>query len=267
MINMTRVIRRTLLVVVLLLICIIPFGASAQAQAAPAIDATKVAMDTMWTLLTAFLVFFMNLGFAMVESGLCRAKNTVNILAKNYIVFAISSVAFLLIGFGLMFGNGNGLVGMSGLWFASGADNSPLTGAVYQGDYSALNWTGIPLWAKFFFQLVFAGTAATIVSGAVAERIKFGAFFLFSFVMVGFIYPVVGHWIWGGGWAAQVRHVRFCGLHGRPLHRRLGGVSRRHDAGTAYRKIQRRQTATYSRAQYDVGYDRRLCAVVRLVRI
>jgi Amt family ammonium transporter len=185
--------------------------AQGQPEPAPAIDDAKVAMDTMWTLLTAFLVFFMNLGFALVESGLCRAKNTVNILAKNYIVFAVSSVAFLLIGFGLMFGDGNAIVGTSGLWFVSGEDNSPATGDAYQGVYGALNWTGTPLWAKFFFQLVFAGTAATIVSGAVAERIKFGAFFLFSFVMVGAIYPIVGHWIWGGGWLAKLGMLDFAG--------------------------------------------------------
>ncbi len=185
--------------------------AQGQPEPAPAIDDAKVAMDTMWTLLTAFLVFFMNLGFALVESGLCRAKNTVNILAKNYIVFAVSSVAFLLIGFGLMFGDGNAIVGTSGLWFVSGADNSPLTGEAYQGVYGALNWTGTPLWAKFFFQLVFAGTAATIVSGAVAERIKFGAFFLFSFLMVGAIYPIVGHWVWGGGWLAKLGMLDFAG--------------------------------------------------------
>jgi Amt family ammonium transporter len=189
----------------------LPGTIGAQGQPAPQIDNTKVAMDTMWTLLTAFLVFFMNLGFALVESGLCRAKNTVNILFKNYIVFAISSVAFLVLGFGLMFGDGNPFVGTSGLIFASGADNSPMTNDAYQGVYSALKWTGVPLWAKFFFQLVFAGTAATIVSGAVAERIKFGAFVLFSFVMVGVIYPVVGHWIWGGGWAASAGMFDFAG--------------------------------------------------------
>jgi Amt family ammonium transporter len=153
----------------------------------------------------------MNLGFALVESGLCRAKNAVNILAKNYIVFAVSSVAFLLIGFGIMFGAGNPFFGTSGIWFVGGADNSPLTGDAYQGVYGSLSWTSTPLWAKFFFQLVFAGTAATIVSGAVAERIKFGAFFLFSFVMVGLIYPVVGHWIWGGGWAAAAGMFDFAG--------------------------------------------------------
>jgi Amt family ammonium transporter len=172
---------------------------------------SKIVADTVWTLLTAFLVFFMNLGFALVESGFCRAKNTTNILAKNYIVFAISSAAFLLTGFGLMFGNGTGFIGTEGIWFLSGADNSPDTGEAYKGVYSALNWTGVPLWAKFFFQLVFAGTAATIVSGAVAERIKFGSFFLFSFIMVGLIYPITGHWIWGGGWLAKLGMLDFAG--------------------------------------------------------
>jgi ammonium transporter, Amt family len=162
-------------------------------------------------LLTAFLVFFMNLGFALVESGLSRSKNTVNILAKNFIVFAISSLSFYMIGWGLMFGDGNALFGTEGLFFVSGADNSPAMGDVYAGLYSALNWTGVPLWAKFFFQLVFAGTAATIVSGAVAERIKFHAFIVFSFAMVGIIYPITGHWIWGGGWLAKLGMFDFAG--------------------------------------------------------
>jgi Amt family ammonium transporter len=171
----------------------------------------KVAVDTVWVLIAGFLVFFMALGFAGVESGFCRAKNTVTILAKNFIVFAVSSIAFLLLGFGIMFGDGNPLFGTQGLWFVGGADNSPATGDAYQGVYSALNWTGVPLWAKFFFQLVFAATAATIVSGAVAERVRFGAFYLFSFAMVGLIYPVVGHWIWGGGWLAQLGMFDFAG--------------------------------------------------------
>src|SRR4030042_224595 len=103
-------------------------------------DTMRVALDTVWVLFTAFLVFFMNLGFAMVESGLCRAKNTVNILAKNFIVFSISAIAFWIIGFGLMFGNGGGFMGLEGVFFASGADNSPATGAAYSGAYSALRW-------------------------------------------------------------------------------------------------------------------------------
>jgi Amt family ammonium transporter len=153
----------------------------------------------MWVLLTAGLVFFMNLGFALVESGMCRSKNTVNILSKNFIVFAISCLAFYVFGWGLMFGNGTGLVGLEGMFALGGADNSPATGTAYQGAYSSIAWTGVPLNAKFFFQLVFAGTAATIVSGAVAERIKFGSFLVFSFLLVALVYPITGHWIWGGG--------------------------------------------------------------------
>ncbi|CBE68755.1 MAG: ammonium transporter [Candidatus Methylomirabilis oxygeniifera] len=180
-------------------------------EMADAIKDYKIAVDTLWVMIAAFLVFFMNLGFAMVESGLCRAKNTVNILSKNFIVFAISSLAFYILGWGLMFGDGNAFVGLKGLWFASGADNSPAMGDAYQGAYSAINWTGVPFWAKFFFQLVFAGTAATIVSGAVAERIKFHAFIVFTFVIVGVIYPVVGHWVWGGGWLQKLGMWDFAG--------------------------------------------------------
>ena len=180
-------------------------------EMADSIKDLKIAMDTVWVLVAAFLVFFMNLGFAMVESGLCRAKNAVNILSKNFIVFAVSSLAFLAIGWGVMFGDGNALFGTQGLWFVGGADNSPAVGDAYQGVYGALNWTGVPLWAKFFFQLVFAGTAATIVSGAVAERVQFRAFIVFSFVLVALIYPVVGHWIWGGGWLAKFGMFDFAG--------------------------------------------------------
>lgn len=175
------------------------------------ISETKVALDTIWTLLTAMLVFFMNLGFALVESGFCRSKNTVNILSKNFIVFAISSVAFWVIGWGLMFGDGNGFIGTNGLFFIGGEDNSPMTGEVYRGVYSAISWTTVPLMAKFFFQLVFAGTAATIVSGAVAERIKYISFIVFSFLLVAIVYPIVGHWIWGGGWLAKLGMWDFAG--------------------------------------------------------
>ncbi len=169
----------------------------------------RVAIDTTWVLVTAMLVFFMNTGFAMVESGLCRSKNTVNILAKNFIVFAISTISFWILGWNLMFGDNNSWLGFFGVGLDH-PDNSPALGtdyasmnpfsdAKYEGVYSAINWTPVPLWAKFFFQLVFAGTAATIVSGAVAERIKFLSFILFSVVLVAVLYPISGHWIWGGG--------------------------------------------------------------------
>ncbi|OGQ51987.1 MAG: ammonia permease [Deltaproteobacteria bacterium RIFCSPLOWO2_02_FULL_53_8] len=175
------------------------------------VSVNKVALDTIWVLVAAFLVFWMNAGFALVESGLCRAKNTVNILAKNFVVFAIASIAFYIIGWGLMFGDGNGFMGTQGVFMLFGADNSPATGDAYKGVYSAMNWTGVPLNAKFFFQLVFAGTAATIVSGAVAERIRFLSFIVFSFLIVGILYPVVGHWIWGGGWLAKAGMFDFAG--------------------------------------------------------
>ena len=128
------------------------------------LDSLKFSLDTVWVLVAAFLVFFMNAGFALVESGLCRAKNCVNILAKNYVVFAISTISFFLLGFGLMFGNGNGFLGLTG--FAPSLING-------SASFVSLEWTSVPMAAKFFFQLVFAGTAATIVSGAVAERIRF----------------------------------------------------------------------------------------------
>ena len=167
--------------------------------------------DTVWVMITGFLVFFMNLGFACVESGMARSKNAVNILSKNFVVFAATTIGFWVVGWGLMFGNGNEYIGQEGLWMIGGADNSPATGDAYAGVYSAISWTGVPLLAKFFFQLVFAGTAATIVSGAVAERIKYLAFIAFSFVMAIAIYPVVGHWIWGGGWLSQRGFVDFAG--------------------------------------------------------
>lgn len=173
-------------------------------------DSLQVALDTLWVLIAGFLVFFMNAGFCMLETGFCRSKNAVNLLAKNLIVFGLSTLAFWVLGFGLMFGNGNGVFGHSG-FFLSGADNSPATGADYQGAYDALSWVGVPLKAKFFFQLAFAGTAATIVSGAVAERIKFLAFFVFSLLLVGLSYPITGHWIWGDGFLAQVGFYDFAG--------------------------------------------------------
>jgi Amt family ammonium transporter len=171
----------------------------------------KIGVDTVWVLLAGGLVFFMNLGFGLVEAGLQRAKNAVNILSKNFVVFAVSALAFYVIGFGFMFGDGNGIIGLSGLFGASGADNSPAMGEAYKGVYGALNWTGVPLWAKFFFQLAFAGTAATIVSGAVGERIKFQSFLVFTVVLVGLFYSVIGHWIWGGGWLAKLGFWDFAG--------------------------------------------------------
>lgn len=191
---------------------------AAVAQDAPTLESVaasntelRVGLDTMWVMIAGMLVFFMNAGFCMLETGMCRQKNAVNVLAKNLIVFALSTIAFWAIGFGLMFSDGNGFIGASGGFFLSGVDNSPATGDAYKGIFSSLNWTGVPLGAKFFFQLVFAGTAATIVSGAVAERIKFVDFLIFSLLLVGVAYPITGHWIWGGGWLYKLGFYDFAG--------------------------------------------------------
>lgn len=202
----------------LALIVVLAWSYAGMAQDAPTLESVaqaqsdlKVGLDTMWVVVAAMLVFFMNAGFGMLETGFCRQKNAVNVLAKNLIVFALSTIAFWAIGFGLMFSDGNGFLGTSGGFFLSGADNSPATGDAYQGIFSSLNWTGVPLTAKFFFQLVFAGTAATIVSGAVAERIKFVDFLIFTLLLVGIAYPITGHWIWGGGWLAKAGFFDFAG--------------------------------------------------------
>jgi ammonium transporter, Amt family len=194
------------------------FAVSSHAADAPTLESVnqatqelKVGIDTMWVMVAGMLVFFMNAGFCMLETGFCRQKNAVNVLSKNLIVFALSTVAFWVLGFGLMFGTGNDFIGTEGAFLLSGADNSPAMGDAYKGAYSALNWAGVPLLAKFFFQLVFAGTAATIVSGAVAERIKFVAFLVFSVLFVGVVYPISGHWIWGGGWLSKMGFFDFAG--------------------------------------------------------
>ncbi len=173
----------------------------------------EVSVDTLWVLVAGFLVFFMNAGFGCVEAGFCRAKNAVNILGKNFVVFGIASIAFWIVGWTIMFSDGgswNPCLGTQG-WFVAGTDNSPLTGDDYQGVYSSINWTGIPLFAKFFFQLVFAGTAATIVSGCVAERIHYKSYMIFAAFLVAFSYPITGHWIWGNGWLQSLGMWDFAG--------------------------------------------------------
>ncbi len=175
-----------------------PALADEAAVAAPAFD--PAVADTVWTLVTAFLVFFMQAGFAMVEGGLTRAKNASNIMMKNLMDFCMGSLAYWAVGFGIMFGAGNALFGTSGFFLHDGGDT-----------FASLAWTHVPLEAKYFFQLVFAATAATIVSGAMAERTKFSAYLVYSFIVSLVIYPVVGHWIWGGGWLASLGMWDFAG--------------------------------------------------------
>ena len=154
-------------------------------------------VNTIWVLLGAALVFFMQAGFAMCEAGFTRAKNTGNILMKNLMDFCIGTPIFWLLGFGLMFGSAGALVG--------GFD------PFVRGDYSAILPEGVPFFAFFIFQTVFCATAATIVSGAMAERTKFISYCIYSLLISAVVYPISGHWIWGGGWLAQLDFHDFAG--------------------------------------------------------
>ncbi len=158
---------------------------------------TYSAVNTIWVLVGAALVFFMQAGFSMCEAGFTRAKNTGNILMKNLMDFCIGTPCFWLIGFGIMFGSGSALFG----WI------DPLI----MKDYSHILPAGVPLWAYAIFQTVFCATSATIVSGAMAERTKFSAYCIYSAAISLFIYPVSGHWIWGGGWLSKLGFHDFAG--------------------------------------------------------
>ena len=166
----------------------------------PSTKDLAITTDTVWVLFCAFLVFFMHAGFSLLESGLVRKKNVVNVLAKNFIVVAASSLVFYAVGFAFMFGNGGSIVGTTGFFVPNDASL-----------FDALSWTNVPVTVKFFFQMVFAATAATIVSGAVAERIHYVAFIIFSLVMGAVIYPIAGHWVWGGGFLAKAGFLDFAG--------------------------------------------------------
>ena len=150
--------------------------------------------DVTWTLVAAFMVFFMQAGFALCEAGLTRAKNTGNILMKNMMDFCIGTPCFWIVGFGLMFGGTGALIG--------GFD------PFIRGSY---DFGGLPLWVYVVFQTVFCATAATIVSGSMAERTKFSAYCVYSAAISLIVYPISGHWIWGGGWLAQLGFHDFAG--------------------------------------------------------
>ncbi len=158
-------------------------------------DITAISgLDTAWVLIAAMLVFFMQPGFALVEAGFTRSKNTANILMKNFVDYLIGTVLFWFIGFGLMHGVGNGFIGELHLF-----------------DFSFYPDSNVPKECTLIFQTVFCATAATIVSGAMAERTKFSMYVIFSIAVSILIYPVEGHWIWGGGWLSELGFHDFAG--------------------------------------------------------
>ena len=151
-------------------------------------------VDTLWVLLGAMLVFWMQPGFALVEAGMTRSKNTANILMKNFCDFMCGTILFWVVGFSLMFGTDHGLAGWDGFFFRSNFGNDQL-----------------PAPAFFIFQTMFCATAATIVSGAMAERTKFSNYLLYSILISAIVYPISGHWGWGGGWLSQLGFHDFAG--------------------------------------------------------
>ena len=151
-------------------------------------------MDILWILIAAFLVFSMHAGFTLVEAGFTRAKNTVNIIMKNFMTVVLGLLIFFFVGYGVMFGkSAGGFIGTDSFLL------------------SLIDSTDTKNFAIWLFQAVFAATAATIVSGAMAERTKFYSYLIFCIVITAFIYPVVGHWVWGGGWLQQMGMIDFAG--------------------------------------------------------
>jgi len=176
------------------------FNLSAHAADLLELNAAFLA-NNLWLLIVSILVIFMNAGFAMVEAGMCRSKNAVNILAKNLFVFALAVTSYWFIGYSLMYGGSvaDGWLYFGGLFFDPTVTADMVTDA------------GLVPTVDFLFQSAFAGTAATIVSGLVAERVKFGEFVVFAVVLTAFIYPIAGSWKWNGGWLDSLGFVDFAG--------------------------------------------------------
>ena len=268
----------------LIAVGLLAIGATAHAEEAAAAAAAappSAALDdvnALWTCLAAFLVFFMQAGFALVETGLTRAKNAVNIIMKNLMDFVLGSIVFWAIGFGLMFGLSSGLIGTSGFFFDPNA--------IVEGGKTiaaSKDWTVSFSWSFLIFQTVFAATAATIVSGAMAERTKFVSYLIYTVVISGLVYPVFGSWAWGGlflggGWLEGAKGG-FLESHGLPgfidfagstvvhSHWWLGGAGRRPRPGAAPRPVQGQQGQPDPGPQLAAGRPGRVHSVAGLVRV
>lgn len=170
-------------------------GVSAVEESVSAVAESGISgLDTVWVLIAAMLVFFMQPGFALVEAGFTRSKNTANILMKNFVDFMVGSFLFWMIGFGLMHGVNNGFIG-----------------GLHLFDWSFIGDSNVPAECTLIFQTVFCATAATIVSGGMAERTKFSMYVIISIIISVLIYPIEGHWTWGGGWLSELGFHDFAG--------------------------------------------------------
>ena len=245
------------LIVIGLVLALPTLGLAADTPLTP--EAVQTNVNFVWTLVAAFLVFIMQAGFAMVESGFTRAKNACNIMMKNMMDFCVGALAYWAVGFGLMFGIGTGFFGHSDFF---------LSGAV--GDGASWNY------AFWMFQVVFAATTATIISGAVAERTKFSAYIIYSVLVSLILYPVFGHWAWGNlfhgdaasGWLAKLGFIDFAGS---TVVHSMGGWLSLAGAIVVGPRIGKFAKDGYGQAdprpQHPPGLPRRLSALLRLVRL
>src|ERR687885_302835 len=206
--NITR--RRTplrrlaLLTTTTTLLLVLALPALAFAQGGPTLKDLSLEIDTVWVIVTACLVLFMQAGFAMLEVGFSRMKNVGSVVAKILVNLAIAALLFWAVGFAFAFGTGNAIIGTQG-WFLAVAPSQ------VNDVYSGLSWTQVPLSAKFLFQVAFCAVSLAVVWGTMLERTKFAVYVVFAVVFAGLIYPMVGHWIWGGGWLTDLGMQDFAG--------------------------------------------------------
>ncbi|WP_236587790.1 ammonium transporter [Tumebacillus amylolyticus] len=170
----------------------------------PTVKDAIQAVDAVWVLVAAVLVFLMQAGFALLEAGVTRMKNAGHIAGKNVLSFAIATLVFWAVGFAFSFGDGNSWIGVHGFFLDTSDDN---IGNVF----SSLSFADVPMGAKFMFQVVFAGVSLAIMWGGIAERAKLIVYFVFGSLFIGLIYPVIAHWVWGGGWLSKLGMQDFAG--------------------------------------------------------
>jgi len=195
--------RRFALLTVSTLLLVLALPALAFAQDAPSNADLSLAMDTVWVLVAAVLVIFMQAGFAMLEVGFSRMKNVGSVVAKILVNLAITAILFWAVGFAFAFSDGgalNSIIGLKGLFLSGTADT-----------YAGLTWTQVPISAKYIFQVAFCAVSLAIVWGTMLERTKFAVYVVFAIVFAGLIYPIIGHWIWGGGWLGTLGMQDFAG--------------------------------------------------------
>ena len=215
----------------------------------------KLAIDTVWVIVAGCMVFLMQAGFAMLEVGFSRGKNVGAVVAKILVNLSIGTIAFWAVGFALAFGNGNKVLGTDGFF-------------LHSSTFSSLSFSDVPLSAKFLFEVVFCTVSLAIVWGTMLDRTKFGVYIIFAIVFAALIYPLVGHWIWGGGFLAQRGMQDFAGSTVVHLCGATAALAGTLLLGRAHRQVRRQGQAAPDPRPLDAARRaRRADPVVRLVRL